>query len=155
MLSKPSGLFKSKFVCWRCSPVPSYFKSWSSCSRQYPWLKSGLYPTSCHSMQENASIYGCVQETIPNFSIQSPETLWKSDAGSRLLQVLKKNLGLLLTTNLSWSAHINSVCSKAKKILRLIYRRFYGSANQTILKQLYLSLVRPHLEYACQIWDPI
>ena len=22
------------------------------------------------------------------------------------------------------------------------------------LKQLYLSLVQPHLEYACQVWDP-
>ena len=65
-----------------------------------------------------------------------------------------KYLGLLLTTNLSWSAHISTICTKAKKILGLIYRRFYGSANQTILKQLYLSLVRPHLEYACQIWDP-
>ena len=63
-------------------------------------------------------------------------------------------LGLLLTTNLSWSAHISTICTKAKKILGLIYRRFYGSANQTTLKQLYLSLVRPHLEYACQIWNP-
>ena len=40
------------------------------------------------------------------------------------------------------------------KILGLIYRRFYGSADQNTLKQLYLLLVRPHLEYACQIWDP-
>ena len=52
------------------------------------------------------------------------------------------------------SADITSICSKAKKILGLIYRRFYGSADQTTLKQLYLSLVHPHLEYACQIWDP-
>ena len=65
-----------------------------------------------------------------------------------------KYLGLLLMTNLSWSAHITSICSKAKKVLGLIYRRFYGSADQSTLKQLYLSLVRPHLEYACQVWDP-
>ena len=30
---------------------------------------------------------------------------------------------------------------------------FY-SANQDTLKQLYTSLVCPHLEYACQVWDP-
>ena len=65
-----------------------------------------------------------------------------------------KYLGLLITKNLTWSAHINSICSNAKKILGLIYRRFYTSANQETLKQLYISMVRPHLEYACQVWDP-
>ena len=29
-----------------------------------------------------------------------------------------------------------------------------GQATQESLKQLYLSLVRSHLEYACQVWDP-
>ena len=65
-----------------------------------------------------------------------------------------KYLGLMITNNLSWSAHISSICSRAKKILGLIYRRFYSSANQDTLKQLYTSLVRPHLEYACPVWDP-
>ena len=36
----------------------------------------------------------------------------------------------------------------------MFYRRFYGQASQDSLKQLYLSLVRPHLEYASQVWDP-
>ena len=65
-----------------------------------------------------------------------------------------KYLGLLLSNNLSWSAHISSVCAKARQILGLLYRRFYSYTNPDALKQLYLSLVRPHLEYACQIWDP-
>ena len=65
-----------------------------------------------------------------------------------------KYLGLLITKNLTWSTHITSICSKAKKILGLIYRRFYTSSNQEAIKQLYISLVRPHLDYACQVWDP-
>ena len=36
-------------------------------------------------------------------------------------------------------------------MLGLLYRRFYGSTSQNSLK---LSLVRPHMEYACQVWDP-
>ncbi len=35
----------------------------------------------------------------------------------------------------------------------LIYRRFYGNVSQDALKQLYLSLVRPHLENGCQVWN--
>ena len=65
-----------------------------------------------------------------------------------------KYLGLLISSIISWSMHITATCSKAKQILSLLYRRFYGSANPDTLKQLYLSMVRPHLDYACQIWDP-
>ena len=65
-----------------------------------------------------------------------------------------KYLGLLLTVDLSWSSHIASICLKARKILGLLYRRFYGNVNQDVLKQLYLSLVRPHLEYGCHVWKP-
>ena len=43
---------------------------------------------------------------------------------------------------------------KDGKVLGLLYRRFYGYANSESLKQLYLTLVRPHLDYACQVWDP-
>ena len=50
--------------------------------------------------------------------------------------------------------HITSVCSKAKQILGLLYRRFYNHAEGTTLMQLNLSLIRPHLEYACPVWDP-
>ena len=65
-----------------------------------------------------------------------------------------KYLGVLLTGDLSWSLQVESVCQKARRILGLLYRRFYGLASQESLKQLYLSLMRPHLEYACQVWDP-
>ena len=65
-----------------------------------------------------------------------------------------KYLGLLISSNMSWSTHITATCSKAKQILGLLYRRFYGTASPDTLKQLYLSMVRPHLDYACQIWDP-
>ena len=65
-----------------------------------------------------------------------------------------KYLGVLLTSDLSWSSHVGNICTKARRVLGLLYRRFYGQTSQSSLKQLYLSLVRPHMEYACQVWDP-
>ena len=59
-----------------------------------------------------------------------------------------KYLGLLLSANLSFTEHIQSSCSKARKILELLYRRFYNNTNGAALLQLYQSLVRPHL------WNP-
>ena len=63
-------------------------------------------------------------------------------------------LGVILSSKLSFSQHIDSVCSKARKILGLLYRRFYNNASKDTLLQLYLSLVRPHLEYASPVWNP-
>ena len=65
-----------------------------------------------------------------------------------------KYLGVLVQNNLIWSNHISGICTKAKQILGMLYRQFYNNSSPETLKQLYLSLVRPHLEYACQLWDP-
>lgn len=65
-----------------------------------------------------------------------------------------KYLGILLKSDLSWSDHIMRVCSKAKEVLGLLYRNFYLNSSSETIRQLYLSLVRPHLEYAVQLWDP-
>ena len=70
-----------------------------------------------------------------------------------------KYLGILLLKHLprghlTWTEHISGICSKAKQILGLIHRQFYNNSSSATLMQLYLSLVCPHLEYACQLWDP-
>ena len=65
-----------------------------------------------------------------------------------------KYLGVMLCQNLSWSPHISAICAKARKILGLLCRRLYNHSWDDCIKQLYLSLVRPHLDYAAQVWDP-
>ena len=50
--------------------------------------------------------------------------------------------------------HIQGVCSKARKILGLLYSRYYQYSDSRSLLKLYISLVRPHLDYAAQVWDP-
>ena len=65
-----------------------------------------------------------------------------------------KYLGVLLRSNLTWSDHITTVCSKARQLLGMLYRQFYNHAPPATIKQLYISLIRPHLEYAAPLWDP-
>ena len=65
-----------------------------------------------------------------------------------------KYLGVTISSDLSWSLHISYICSRAKRQLGLLYRRFYSEADTSILKMLYLTLVRPLLEYAVPVWDP-
>ena len=65
-----------------------------------------------------------------------------------------KYLGINVTDDLTWSTHISVIASNARKILGLFYRQFSTWSPPKVLPQLYRSLVRPHLEYASQVWNP-
>ena len=57
-----------------------------------------------------------------------------------------KYLGVILTNNVTLSEHVNSVCTKATRILDLIFQKYYNHASCSSLLQLYKSLVLSHLE---------
>ena len=63
-------------------------------------------------------------------------------------------LGIILSSSLSWSPHISFVCNKSRKILGLLFRHFSPHSSPSTLIRLYISLVRPILEYGSIIWDP-
>lgn len=64
-----------------------------------------------------------------------------------------KYLGITLTQNLTWSSHIMNVASEANRTLGFI-RRNLRLATPSIKTLVYLTYVRPKLEYASAIWDP-
>lgn len=64
-----------------------------------------------------------------------------------------KYLGVTMTSNLNWSAHIQSIVSAASKKLRFLKHRLKHCTSKTKLTA-YTSLVRPVLEYADAVWDP-
>ena len=62
-------------------------------------------------------------------------------------------LGVEISKDLKWSRHIDKTVKKANKSLGFIRRNI--KTNNTNTKTLaYQTLVRPILEYACQVWDP-
>ena len=65
-----------------------------------------------------------------------------------------KYLGVLLSSDLSWSAHVKMITTKARRVLGLIYRRFYRHLSSCKLLSLYVAQVRPILEYGAVVWDP-
>ena len=67
----------------------------------------------------------------------------------------QKDLGIMISSDLSWSHHVTMITSKAYKILGLIRRTFCSSTNVTTKKRLYISLVRSQFLYGSQIWRPL
>ena len=65
------------------------------------------------------------------------------------------DLGITVSRDLSWSAHIEKIVTKANKTLGLI-KRVCGQDifDASTRKLLFYSLVRPRLEYASNLWSP-
>ena len=54
---------------------------------------------------------------------------------------------------LNWSVHYNTICRKAKQLCAWILHTFYARDQNTMLT-LFKSLVRSHLEFCCEVWNP-
>ncbi len=65
-----------------------------------------------------------------------------------------KDLGVTITSNLKFSQHCKEAACKANRMLGFINRNFSFIENKNIILPTYISLVRPHLEYAVQFWSP-
>jgi len=66
---------------------------------------------------------------------------------------VEKDLGVWMDNRLKFSDHVEHALSKASQILGLI-RRSFTYLDIRLLKQLYTSMVRPHLEYSNIVWHP-
>ena len=64
-----------------------------------------------------------------------------------------KDLGVSIASNLKFSRQCKDAAGKANRMLGFINRNF-SFKNKDIILPLYISLVRPHLEYAVQFWSP-
>ena len=65
-----------------------------------------------------------------------------------------KYLGIIITSNLLWSPHMQSVCSKVHQTIGTIYCNFYKHASPHTLLTLYCTLVISYFSYCSSVWDP-
>ena len=65
-----------------------------------------------------------------------------------------KDLGVIVTGNLLWNSHVDSISAKANRMLGFLKRNCSKEISSNSLKVLYLALVRSHLGYCSQIWAP-
>ena len=82
--------------------------------------------------------------------INLPPLLTSSGAIERVSTF--KLLGINLDTNLSWSAHINSITSKASKRFYFLKQLKRAGFPYKQLLHFYTAVIRPVLEYAAPAW---
>ncbi|CAG9126469.1 unnamed protein product [Plutella xylostella] len=65
-----------------------------------------------------------------------------------------RDLGVVMDTKLIFGHHIESVVNKAYRALGFLIRSCKHFKRMKSIKMLYCALVRSHLEYASQVWNP-
>ena len=65
-----------------------------------------------------------------------------------------KDLGITVTSTLSWSKHLNRICGRAYAALATIRRTLPPSASPRLKRHLYVATVRSLLVYGSQVWRP-
>jgi ribonuclease P/MRP protein subunit RPP40 len=66
---------------------------------------------------------------------------------------VEKDVGIYISDDLKWSKQVRSAACKANNILSVIDKTFtYKDKN--LIRMLYCTYVRPHLEFAIQAWCP-
>ena len=63
-----------------------------------------------------------------------------------------KVLGVIISSELSWHAHVDEIISKGRKRVYMIYQLKRVGINQNVLIRVYVSAIRPVVEYACPVW---
>ena len=64
-----------------------------------------------------------------------------------------KDLGVVVSSDLSWNAQISSMASKGRAMSAWVFSAFI-TREKFAMMLLYKSLVRSHLEYCCVLWNP-
>ena len=65
----------------------------------------------------------------------------------------QQDLGVLFTSDLKFGHHVNKIARKANRVIGIIKRSFH-CIDKIMFRTLYIRLVRSHLEYASEIWNP-
>jgi len=50
--------------------------------------------------------------------------------------------------------HISAIFSNTRKLIGVLYQKFYLYSETHTLLHLYQSLIHSHIEYGCRVWDP-
>lgn len=110
-------------------------KKWSD-----TWLLK-FHPDKCKTMRIG-------KNKVDNYNYKLDSNLNPMDKSSE-----EKDIGVVIDDKLTFEKHITQKVNKANSIVGVIRRTFEYIDNK-IFKTLFTALVRPHIEYANQVWCP-
>ena len=65
----------------------------------------------------------------------------------------EKDLGVHTSDTLTWTVNMKSAIAKAHSMIAWVTRNVICRSKE-VMKAIYTSLIRPHIEYCVQVWSP-
>lgn len=116
----------------------------NSLNKIYQWAEK-------NNMKFNDTKFNLMRYGI-NEIIQDNE--YKTPSGETIKEeTTVKDLGVLMTNDLTFSEHIDSASSKCRKLMYWLLRTF-KTREATPLLKLYKAMIIPRLDYCSQLWLP-
>ena len=110
----------------------------------YDWTQYSLlkfHPQKC-----------VVMRIMSKYKEVEPKAYYNMDETKLRVVNAENDLGIIFDNELSFKEHINSKVKKANALTGMI-RRSFVFLDKDMFKQLFTSIVRPHLEYGASIWN--
>ena len=86
-----------------------------------------------------------------NLGNEVPNILLEGSVVERVYHV--KVLGITLSNDLTWKRHVDNNCDESwKENIYMLYQLKRAGVNEADLFTIYISVVRPVVEYACPVW---
>jgi hypothetical protein len=98
----------------------------------------------------------CVVMHFGRANLRANYTIEEYGTGERVVMNesrCERDLGVYISEDLRWKRHIDEITARANRVLGMLVRTFV-CRDVGLWKNLYVSLVRPHLEYASAVWNP-
>ena len=118
-------------------------------------LQQALSNINIWSQQGNMTFNSTKCKVLTITRKQNP-VVYDYQLGSAILTRVQqeKDLGVTISSKLTWHHHISVIVAKANKLLGLLKRTCPLLTDIQVRRSLYLSLVKSQLCYATQVWSP-
>ena len=88
-----------------------------------------------------------------HFGKNNPKKIYTMNNETLPTTVMERDLGVIITPQLNFKKHIDNCVKKANRMIGLISRAFKNK-SESVIKQLYITIVRPYLDYCSPLWSP-
>ena len=115
---------------------------------------SSCYPTTPTKQKRTLSAQTYSKHLQSCLSI-SPQSTRQQTPNNSIIKAksLVRDLGVQLSSDYSWTPHINIMVDAARRTTSWVLSVFSDRSPETMMT-LYKSLIRSRLEYCCPLWNP-